>query len=123
MRKFARRLALSAMAIAAVAAGLLWNDDLAPNRGTTVMSQSACHHRQAVDAGQLRRCRSTHRPPLRRRRLLLLRFLFGPGPTPRAINKGAGELALELTFLSARQGNSYETQCNLTTTRDIDFGA
>ena len=28
------------MAIAAVAAGLLWNDDLAPNRGTTLVSQA-----------------------------------------------------------------------------------
>jgi hypothetical protein len=40
MTKFARRLALSVMAIAAIAAGLLWNDDLAPPRGTALVSQA-----------------------------------------------------------------------------------
>jgi hypothetical protein len=40
MRKFTRRLTLSGLAVAALAAGLLWNDDLVPSRGTGLVSEA-----------------------------------------------------------------------------------
>lgn len=40
MSRIIRLFAVSGMAIAAVAAGLLWTDDLVPPRGTSVVSEA-----------------------------------------------------------------------------------